>query len=80
MLLVAIYQDLCKCTDNTNILVVVRGINVFEVETALVIKQLEAWLFDNELVFNTVHHVLYYFIPASGNVLINKILCTRIWL
>ena len=56
---------------------VVRGINVFEVETALVIKQLEAWLFDNELVFNTVQHVLYYFIPAGRNVL-NKILCTRI--
>jgi len=66
------------CTDNTNILVVVRGINVIEVETALVIKQLEAWLFDSELVFNTVQHVLYYFIPAGRNMLINKILCTRI--
>jgi len=69
---------LVLCTDNTNILMVVRGINVFEVETALVIKQLEAWLFDSELVFNTVQHELYYFIPASGNVLINKILCTNI--
>ena len=66
------------CTDNTNILVVVRGINIFEVETALVIKQLEAWLFDSELVFNTVQHVFYYFIPAGRNVLINGILCTRI--
>jgi len=71
---------LVLCTDNTNILLVVGDIKVFEVETALVIKQLEAWLFDSELVFNTVQHVLYYFIPAGRNVLIKEMLCTRIQL
>jgi hypothetical protein len=55
---------------------VVRDINVFEFETALLIKQLEAWLFENTLVFNTVKHVCY-FTPVRGNVLINQILFTR---
>ena len=57
--------------DNTNILVVVKYIKVFEVEAALVIKQLEAYHFDSMLVFNTVKHVLCYFILVRGNVLIN---------
>jgi len=58
--------------------VVVKGIKVLEVETALVIKQQEAWHFDSMLVFNTIKHVLCYFIPVRGNVLINQILRTRI--
>ena len=41
--------------DVTNILVVDKDIKVFELKTALVMKQQthEAWLFDNELVLNT---------------------------
>ena len=39
--------------DDTNILVVDKDIKVPELKTALVMKQLEAWLFDNELVSNT---------------------------
>jgi hypothetical protein len=31
----------------------VEDINVLEVKSALVLKQVEAWLFDNELVLNT---------------------------
>jgi len=39
--------------DDTNILVVDKDIKVLELKTALVMKQLQAWLFDNELVLNT---------------------------
>jgi hypothetical protein len=58
--------------------VVVKDINVLEFETVLVVKELEAWLFGNKLVLNTVKHVLYYFIPVNGNVSINQVLFTRI--
>jgi hypothetical protein len=49
---------------NTNSLPVVKDINEFQ--TALVMKQPEAWLFENMLFFNTVKCVLYYFLPVSG--------------
>ena len=39
--------------DHTNILVVDKDIKVFELKTALVMKQLEGWLLDIELVVNT---------------------------
>ena len=39
--------------DDTNILVVDKDIKVFELKTALVMKQLEGWLLDIELVVNT---------------------------
>ena len=39
--------------DDTNILVVDKDIKVLELKTALVMKELEAWLYDNELVLNT---------------------------
>jgi Reverse transcriptase (RNA-dependent DNA polymerase). len=39
--------------DDTNILVVDKDMKVFELKTALVMTQLKAWLFDNELVLNT---------------------------
>ena len=64
--------------DKSSILVVVKGIKVLEVETASVIKQQEAWHFDSMLVFNTIKHVLCYFIPVRVNVLINQMLCIRI--
>jgi len=38
--------------DNTDILVVDKDIKVFELKTALVMKQLEGWLLDIELVVN----------------------------
>jgi hypothetical protein len=40
-------------TIDTNIPVVYKDIKVFELKTALIIKQLEAWLLDIELVVNT---------------------------
>jgi hypothetical protein len=58
--------------------VAVKDINVLPFETALLIKQPEAWLFENTLVVNNVKHVLCYFIPVCRNVLINQILFTRI--
>jgi hypothetical protein len=38
--------------DDTNISVCVKEIKVIELKTAFVMTLLEAWLFDNELVFN----------------------------
>jgi len=43
---------LVRYTDYTNILMVDKDIKVLELKTALVMKQLEAWLFDNKLVLN----------------------------
>jgi hypothetical protein len=39
--------------DDINILVVDKGIKVFELKTALLMKLLEAWLLDIELVVTT---------------------------
>jgi hypothetical protein len=39
--------------DDTIIPVVDKDIKVFELKTALVMKHLEAWIFDNEHVLNT---------------------------
>jgi len=58
--------------DDTNILVVDKDIKVFELKTALVMKQ----LLDTELVVNAAKTWLCYFIPLSRNMLINQILCT----
>ena len=40
-------------TNDTNIPVVYKDIKVFPLRTALVMLQLEAWIFDNELLLNT---------------------------
>jgi hypothetical protein len=40
-------------TDDTNILVVAKDINVLEAKTAFVMKQLEEWLFENKRVLHT---------------------------
>jgi hypothetical protein len=40
--------------------VVVKDINVLEFETALVVIELEAWLFSNKLVLNTVKHAVLF--------------------
>jgi hypothetical protein len=47
--------------DDTNILVVDKDIKVLELKTALVMKQLEAWLFDIELVLNTAKTIAMLF-------------------
>jgi len=63
-----------------NIPVVDKDIKVFELKTALVMKQLEAWLLDIELVVKIAKTCATLFHSSERKMLINQILRTTIQL